>query len=157
MKSALFNPISLLVSRIAFTALLPGLVLTTHPVVAQTSSDTGTAMTVQQFRERLFAGVNLTPEQKNEIQGIREMRRQRLKVALTTPQFSNLRKSMNSGKSLVEAVQSLNPPLSEAQKQRITNILQDTTNQIWNTLTSQQQQTVKANLQEMNKTIVYVE
>jgi Spy/CpxP family protein refolding chaperone len=157
MKAALFNRLSLLASGIAFIALLPGLVLATHPVVAQTSSTTGTAMTVQQFRDRLFTGVNLTPEQKNKIQGIRETRRKRLKVALTTPQFSDLRNSMNSGKSLVEAVQSLNPPLSEDQKQRITHILQDTTNQIWNTLTSQQQQTVEANLQGMHRTIVYVE
>jgi hypothetical protein len=64
---------------------------------------------------------------------------------------------MNSGKSLVEAVQSLNPPLAENQKQRIAHILQDTTNQIWNTLTPSQQQTVQANLQGMQRTIVYVE
>ncbi|MBV8882633.1 MAG: hypothetical protein JO235_01345, partial [Chroococcidiopsidaceae cyanobacterium CP_BM_RX_35] len=106
MKSTLFNRISLLASGIAFTALLPGLVLTAHPAVAQTSSTVGTTMTVRQFRRRLFAGVNLTPEQRTKIQGIRKMRAQRLKVALTTPQYSDLRKSMDSGNSLVEAVQS---------------------------------------------------
>ncbi|MBV8884726.1 MAG: hypothetical protein JO235_12130 [Chroococcidiopsidaceae cyanobacterium CP_BM_RX_35] len=158
MKLALFNRISLLASGIAFTALLPGLVLTTHPVVAQTSPDVGTTSNMQHFRDRLFAGVNLTSGQETKIHGIREMRSRRLKAALTTAQYSDLRQSVvDSGKSLLEAVQSLNPPLAENQKQRIAHILQDTTNQIWNILTPQQQHTVKANLQEMKQTMDSVE
>jgi hypothetical protein len=155
MKSALLkriSQISLLACGIAFTALLPGLVLTTHPVVAQTSNTSGTTTTIQKFREKLFAGVNLTSEQNKQIQGIRAMRARRLKVALTKEQYSNLRQSMNSGKSLGQAFDSMQPPLDEKQQLRIVNILDDTSNQIWNALTPPQQQTVIANLQKMELT-----
>jgi Spy/CpxP family protein refolding chaperone len=157
MKLALSNRIYLLTISTVFGIVLPGLVLTNHPAVAQTSSNAETAITVRQFRSRLFAGVHLTSEQRNRIQEIRSTRRQRLKLALTTPQYSDLRRSIDSGKSLRESVESLNPPLSDDQKQRIGNILRDTTNQIWITLTPRQQQIVEGNLEKMQRTRVYVE
>jgi Spy/CpxP family protein refolding chaperone len=108
-------------------------------------------MTGQELINKVFAGVNLTPSQKSQIQGIRQMRSRRLKVALTTPQFSNLDSSLKSGQTLNDAISNLKPPLSTDQKQRIGNILQDSINQIWNVLTPPQQQTVTKNLENLQK------
>jgi len=113
------------------------------PAVAQ-------RMTVSQFQQRLFADVGLTPDQQAKIDKIRQTRNERLKVALTTPQFNNFMSPKNSGKSVEQAIQSLQPPLSQAQKTRINSILINTTGQIRYVMTQKQQNIVKANLKAMN-------
>lgn len=123
-------------------AFLPDFINTgIHPAAAQT--------TLKKFQEQLFAGVNLTPQQKTKIEKIRKSRNDRLKVNLTTPQFSNLRKSQESGKSLLEAIESLNPPLSKAQKARMKSIVINTSSQIRYVMTQKQQDIAKANLKSM--------
>ncbi len=107
-------------------------------------------MTLSQFQKRLFEGTNLTPEQQTKIDKIRELRNDRLKVALTTPQFNNFTNSQASGKSIAEAIESLKPPLSKDQKSRINSILINTTGQIRYVMTQKQQDIVKANLKAMN-------
>ncbi len=125
-------------------AVLPASINTgIHPAAAA-------QMTLSQFQERLFKGTNLTPEQQAKINKIRELRNDRLKVALTTPQFNNFTNSQASGKSISEALQSLKPPLSKDQKARINSILINTTGQIRYVMTQQQQGIVKANLKAMN-------
>jgi len=105
---------------------------------------------LKDFQKKLFAGVNLTSEQQGKIDKIRELRTERLKVALTTPQFNNFTNSRGSGKSMVEAIESLKPPLSKDQKARINSIMINTTGQIRYVMTQDQQNIVKANLKAMN-------
>jgi hypothetical protein len=107
-------------------------------------------MTLSQFQKRLFEGTNLTPDQQAKINKIRELRNDRLKVALTTPQFNNFTNSQASGKSMAQAIESLKPPLSKDQKARINSIMINTTGQIRYVMTQDQQSIVKANLKAMN-------
>lgn len=150
MKLSLLKLTSLLSSSFAVTALLLSVVLTTNPVTAKPAIPS-TTMTAAQFRGKLFQGVNLTPDQQNKIKGIREMRLRRLKAALSTSQYHQIKQSLNGGKTVGQAVTALQPPLSSNQKQRIDYILTDTTDQIWKTLTPAQQQVMEANLKAMQQ------
>jgi hypothetical protein len=105
---------------------------------------------LKDFQKKLFAGVNLTSQQQAKIDKIRELRTERLKVALTTLQFNNFTNSRGSGKSMVAAIESLKPPLSKDQEARINSIMINTTGEIRYVMTQDQQNIVKANLKAMN-------
>lgn len=138
-----------LASALTVLGLLSGVAV--PPEFINTGVRSAAAQTaLKEFQERLFAGVNLSPEQQTKINKIRESRNDRLKVALTTPQFNNFTNSRQSGKSIVEAIESLKPPLSKAQKTRINSIMVNTTGQIRYVMTQKQQDIVKANLKSMN-------
>ncbi len=140
--------VSILLSTIALTALLPGISLAQTHQSGTASSTASTTMT-QKSGSDLASQLQLTPDQKNKIRGIRASRTRQINAVLTLAQRTKLQQDLKSGKKLSQSFQDLN--LNADQKQKILAIVRQSNQQIVGTLKPEQKQKLTAYLRQRHQ------
>jgi len=140
--------VSILLSTIALTALLPGISLAqTHSSSTMSGSSSTTMM--QKPGSDLANQLQLTPDQKNKIRGIRASRTRKINGVLTSAQRTQLQQDLKSGKKLSQSLQDLN--LNADQKQKILAIVRQSNQDIIGTLKPDQKAKLTAYLRQRHQ------
>lgn len=137
MMFRLAKRVSLAASALALLAALPGMALTVvRPASSIASQETVVA--AQPAAPSPVEQLQLTDQQRQKIRVLRKERNKEIAKVLNETQRKKLVQSLRSGVKLGAALQTLN--LSVDQKQKITAIVQKSTQEIKATLTDKQLQ-----------------
>jgi len=93
-----------------------------------------------------LAGINLTPQQEEQLAKIRLQTQQQIQQILTEPQKAQFKVVTQQGKDLRQAIAAIN--LTAEQKAQVKQIFQAVRGEVTNTLTPEQQRQLKQNLRQ---------
>lgn len=127
-----FKPISLLVGAIAIA-------VATTPVIARSEQP---SVPTQLFP--VLAGIELTPQQQDQIAQTRQASRSKIEGILTSEQQNQFKAALERGDGLLAAIAAAN--LSSEQQAQVRTVFQSARTQVANTLTLEQRQQILQNL-----------
>ncbi len=115
------------------------LIITSVPMVADAQANSLT----QTFPA--LAGINLTSQQQNQINQLRQSTRSQVESILTPPQRDQLKTAIDQGNTLRDAIAEIS--LSLGQKRQLRDVFQSVQQQMATILTPEQQQQLRQNVQ----------
>jgi hypothetical protein len=116
----LIKRLSVFLSILAFVILIPGIALAT-PVENNSNSSIIVSQTINTNTESsVFSNTNLTPQQQQQIQAVRQRRNREIQAILNTSQQGELVQYIRAGNDIYQSLEKLN--LSPEQKDLINSI-----------------------------------
>lgn len=131
--------------KLKLISMLAGAVVFVVPFTSHISADAQPTPQTQLFPG--LAGVELTPEQKNTLEQVRQDTKSKIEGILTAEQLSKFKATLEQGASLPTAFQSM--ALSSEQQTQLMTVMQSAKTKIDATLTPEQQQQIMENMRPL--------